>query len=116
MPYVCIENNEILSILEYEPSIPASVELIKISQEEYNGILQEDYFFNIKDKKVDIFYNTNKEQEKDNQENLEFLNSTDWKILRHLREQTLGIDTTLSEKEFYNLEHQRQNAAKGIRK
>ena len=53
-------------------------------------------------------------KEKLKESNLLFLSSTDWKILRHIREKQLGISTTLSEKQYTELETLRQEAAKGI--
>jgi hypothetical protein len=41
----------------------------------------------------------------------EFLNSTDWKILRHLRQKALNIATSLSDAEYIQLEQQREAAA-----
>jgi len=46
-------------------------------------------------------------------QNREFLNSTDWKILRHIREQALSKSTTLSQAEYLELERQRDLAAQG---
>ena len=44
----------------------------------------------------------------------EFLNSTDWKILRHIRQKALNITTSLSDVEYLQLEQQRQAAAARI--
>ena len=46
--------------------------------------------------------------------NPDFLNSTDWKIMRHIREQALGLETSLTDKEYLELENKRQEAAKSI--
>jgi hypothetical protein len=63
--------------------------------------------------KIDL-ESQNKQQETINAEKREFLNSSDWKILRHLREKALSIDTTLSETEYLELEQLRNDAAKDI--
>jgi len=55
-----------------------------------------------------------KEQEKLNAVEREFLNSTDWKILRHLRQQALDLTTSLTEEQYLELEQQRQAAAARI--
>ena len=44
----------------------------------------------------------------------EFLNSTDWKILRHIRQKALNISTSLSDAEYIQLEQQREAAAARI--
>jgi hypothetical protein len=49
-----------------------------------------------------------------NSEAQAFLNASDWKILRHLREQALGIPTSLSSSEYLALEQERADAAARI--
>ena len=44
-----------------------------------------------------------------------FLSSTDWKVLRHIRETQLGIQTTLSTKEYVALEKERHKQAKLVK-
>lgn len=39
----------------------------------------------------------------------QFLNETDWKIIRHKEQQDLGIETSLTENEYLNLIKERQN-------
>jgi predicted nucleotidyltransferase len=46
-----------------------------------------------------------------NAQEREFLNNTDWKILRHLRQKALNIATSLSDTEYIQLEQQREAAA-----
>lgn len=45
---------------------------------------------------------------------LQFLNDTDWKVMRHLDQQQLGIATSLTAEEFQELLHQRQMARESI--
>lgn len=54
------------------------------------------------------------EIENKNYENLRFLSSTDWMVLRHLREKALGEQTSLTEEQFLQLEANRHVAAKSI--
>lgn len=54
------------------------------------------------------------EQEEQDKVALEFLDSTDWQVLRHIRQQALGIATSLTAEEYLELEHQRQMAAESI--
>jgi hypothetical protein len=43
-----------------------------------------------------------------------FLRSTDWKVLRHLREKALGLETSISEEEYLELESKRHMLSKSI--
>jgi hypothetical protein len=54
------------------------------------------------------------EQAAVNAEAQAFLSSTDWKIMRHLREQALGIPTSLNSSEYLALEQERADAAARI--
>lgn len=54
------------------------------------------------------------EQEQVNKEALEYLNSTDWKVLRHIRQKALGEETSLTEAQYLELEQSRSDAAKRI--
>ena len=49
-----------------------------------------------------------------NSTNEKFLTETDWKILRHLREQHLAVTTSITQQEFDDLEQERQDKAKAI--
>lgn len=49
-----------------------------------------------------------------NNEALQFLAETDWKILRHVGQQSLGLATTLTSQEYQELEHERQMAREAI--
>ncbi len=53
MYYVCIENNQIVSILNYQPSVPGSVSTTEISDSEYNLIENKTHYFNVTTKKVE---------------------------------------------------------------
>ena len=53
-------------------------------------------------------------QEQVNRESQAFLDSSDWKILRHLREQTLGLISSLTPEQFSALELARSEAANAI--
>lgn len=49
-------------------------------------------------------------QEQTTKEAMEFLDSTDWKVLRHQDQLNLGIETSLSEDEYLELLEKRQEA------
>ena len=114
MQYVCIENEKIISILNYRPNVPSSVEVVELSDSNYLQIQNQTHYFDIQSKTIVPVPNEELEQrqvEKENIEPREFLNSTDWMILRHIRQQTLGIPTSLSEQQFIDLENRRNQAA-----
>jgi hypothetical protein len=54
------------------------------------------------------------EQDRVNSEALQYLASTDWQVLRHIRQVALGSPTTLSNDEYLDLERSRTAAAEKI--
>lgn len=48
------------------------------------------------------------------QEALNFLNTTDWKVIRHRDQQALGLSTSITEEQFQELLEQRQKARDSI--
>ena len=117
MHYVCIEDNVIISILNYEPSVPESVTVVTITDEDSAQIENQTHFFDVETQTVKPVADeilAQKEQDKLNAVEREFLNSTDWKILRHLRQKSLDLTTSLTEEQYLDLEQQRQAAAARI--
>lgn len=117
MYYICIENNEVVSALSYEPSVPDSVKVVEISDEDYEKIQKETHWFNVETNSVETLAQeilAKKEEYVKNGEFREFLYESDWKVLRHIREKALGLETSLSDEEYLDLEQQRQKAAGSI--
>jgi len=117
MYYICIENNAISAVLNYEPSVPVTVEIVKITDQEYDSIIQKTHIFDVNLKRVieNKDYSVDKEQEDQrNAVEKEFLNSTDWMILRHIRQKYLKLPTSLTEEEYEDLEKKRNEAASRI--
>jgi hypothetical protein len=115
--FVCIENNQVTSIINYQPNVPESIQVIEITDAEYQQIMEQTHYFDVSTisvKPVPQSQVDKKTAEKHNAEHRELLNSTDWKVLRHLRQKSLGIPTSLTEEEYINLETDRQNAANSI--
>jgi diaminopimelate decarboxylase len=115
--YVCIENNLIISTLNYEPNVPATVEVHEISDEQHKLITDGSHHFNVTTKKVELIVGEvadARAAEKEKIATLAFLANTDWKILRHIREKALGITTSMSEEDYIQLELQRNSRAKSI--
>ena len=63
---------------------------------------------------VDQVVINQREQDRLNGIDREFLNSTDWKIMRHIRQKALNVATSLTDAEYLELEQQRQAAAARI--
>ncbi len=114
MHYVCIEDNEVTSILNYAPNVPNTVSVVQISDADYQKLIDQTHYFNVSTRAIvavssDIL--AQKDQELANGQEREFLNSTDWKVFRHIRQKALGITTSLTEEQYLALERQREDAA-----
>ncbi len=117
MHYVCIEDNKIVSILNYEPSVPETVSITEITDNDATKIKDQTHFFNIETRTIQPIATeviAKKEQEKLNAVDQEFLNTTDWKVMRHIRQKALEIPTSLTDLEYLQLESDRQAAAERI--
>ena len=122
MYYVLIENNELISVINYEPNVPDTITVISITDQDHTNITDnKTHYFDIGTKTVKAYDQSyldqqvrNKEIEISNAESREFLNSTDWKVLRHIRQKALGIATSMTEAEYLALEQQRADIATRI--
>jgi len=116
--YICLEDGEFNHIHDYLPNVPDTIEVIEITEEDKTKLESDEYYFDVELKKVLIKpdnYFIEKEIIDDVYNSKSFLNKTDFKILRHIREKSLGIDTTLSNEELLNLETERQKKVEFIR-
>lgn len=117
MHYVCIENNQLTAILGYEPSVPSSVSVVTITDNQYAQLMAQTHKFDVTSRTVvEIAAGAAAQRITDlaNGQEREFLNSTDWKVLRHIRQKALNIATSLSDAEYIQLEQQRETAAARI--
>jgi hypothetical protein len=117
MHYVCIENNIVVSILNYAPNVPNSVQVQEITDEQANQILVQTHYFDVPSRTVKpVAASVTEQKARDLANSLEreFLNSTDWKVLRHIRQKALNVPTSLTDAEYIELEQQRQAAAARI--
>jgi hypothetical protein len=117
MHYVCIENNLVVSILSYQPNVPSSVAVVEITDAQAAQIAAQTHYFDVASKTVTAVADGIALQRATavaNGQEREFLNSTDWKILRHIRQKALNIATSLSDAEYLQLEQQREDAAARI--
>lgn len=117
MHYVCIENNKIVSILNYAPNVPNTVQVIDIPDSAAEDIKNQTHYFDVATRSVQPVSKNildKKEAELKNALEREYLNSTDWMVLRHIRQKALGISTSLTEAEYVDLEQKRNAAASRI--
>lgn len=115
--YICIENEQVISTLDYEPNVPDTVTVVKILDSEFSKIKDRTHYFDVKSMSVidldtDMIRIVNSQEERS--ANLQFLQSTDWKVLRHIRQLALGVPTTLTNDEYLALESERNIAATKI--
>ena len=117
MHYVCIENNLVVSVLNYQPNVPSSVTMVEITDSQAAQIAAQTHYFDVSSRTVAaVAAGVTAQRATDivNGQEREFLNSTDWKVLRHLRQKALNISTSLSDAEYIQLEQQREAAAARI--
>ena len=117
MWYLLVENNRVKGVQADEPNAPDSVTVYPISDDDFSKINNQTHYWDIDTAQIvaqSAEYTAQKEQMKRNGIEREYLNSTDWKILRHIRQKHLGITTSLTEAEYTELEQQRQAAASRI--
>lgn len=53
-------------------------------------------------------------KESSNRINRKYLAETDWMVMRHIREKALGVETSLTDEEYIQLEQKRAEAALNI--
>jgi hypothetical protein len=122
MYYVIIENGEISSVLPYEPTVPETHTVIEISNAEHDSvIIAKTHYFDLTDLTVKSYSQTHLDSETAkeaqrliNAEKQNFLSTTDWKIMRHLREKALEQPTSLTDQQYLDLEQARATAAAAI--
>lgn len=117
MHYICIEDNKIVSILNYAPNVPNTVRVIEISDQAAENIKDQTHFFDVaRGVMLPVSQSTLDKKQLELQNGIErdYLNSTDWMILRHIRQQALGITTSLTNAEYIDLEQKRHAAANRI--
>ena len=117
MHYVCIENNIVVSVLNYQPNVPSSVAVVEITDSQAAQIAAQTHYFDVPSRSVTAVaagITAQRAADVANGQEREFLNSTDWKILRHIRQKALNISTSLSDAEYIQLEQQREAAAARI--
>lgn len=117
MYYICVEDNRVVSVLDYRPSVPDSVSVIEISNDDFHALDNQTHFFDVETNQV-VAYGSEKlerdQQLEQNREHEKYLRSTDWQVLRHIRQKALGVPTSLSDAEYLDLELERNRRANSI--
>jgi hypothetical protein len=117
MYYVCIEDDRVVNVLDYEPAVPATVAVVTINNNDYALLTSRSHYFDIPTSTV-LPYGAEvigaREQEQLNKTHQQLLNNTDWQVLRHIRQKALGVPTSLSEAEYLDLELERDRIAAQI--
>jgi hypothetical protein len=117
MYYVCIENNQLISVLNYEPAAIDTVTVKEISDHDYELLNAGSHYFDIPT--LNILAHSNsvlnaREQQAQSINLKKQLQDTDWQVLRHIRQKALGVPTSLSEAEYLDLELERNRIAAQI--
>jgi len=117
MYYVCIEDDRVVNVLDYAPQVPATVKVVEVNNHDYALLACRSHYFDIPTLSI-LPYGAEvigvREQEQLNKTHQQLLNSTDWQVLRHIRQKALGVPTSLSEAEYLDLELRRNQAANSI--
>ena len=122
MYYIVVENDQISTVINYEPTVPSGTTVVSIENDDYEKIVTDKtHYFDVSTLTVKSHNQSyidaevlKKQQEQINIEKREFLHSTDWKVMRHIREKALGQTTTLTDQEYLDLEQDRADAAAAI--
>ena len=122
MYYVIIEDNEISSVVNYEPSVPTTHTVVEITDEDHAGIfITKTHYFDLTDNTVKSYGQSHIDSEAaketqrvTNAQQRLILDNSDWKVMRHIREKALSQATTLTDAEYLALEQARADAAAAI--
>ena len=111
-----------VSIVDYEANVPADIAVYQINENEKRAIDAGTHYFDLALQSVQaksqndvIAERLAKTRVSENVRYQAFLNSTDWKVMRHIRELALGAATSLTPEEYINLEKSRAQAASNIK-
>jgi hypothetical protein len=117
MRYVCVENDQVVSMLNYVPQVPDHVQVYEIDHVSYSLIMNNTHYFDTQTRSVQPVPESHVQHtlmQAQNAAHRKFLQDTDWQVLRHIRQIHLGIPTSLTESEFTALEQARHAASQQI--
>lgn len=118
MHYICIENHQIVSVLNYEPNVPQTVQVIPISDDQAKLLQVGTHYYDVTDHMIKVVSDSITQVQAQMAQNTtakSFLQRTDYQVLRHIRQLHLGIPTSLTSDEYTQLELDRQQAAVSIK-
>ncbi len=118
MKYVCVENSSAISVSLYKPNVPAGIQVFEISDVDYECLKAGTHEWDIEHNQIKERLQSTLEQLKVQSRNNEltrYLNSTDWQVLRHIRQLHLGEPTSLTADEYTQLERERARMADQIK-
>jgi hypothetical protein len=111
----------VISIINYEPNAPAEFNVYPITEAEKLGMDTGTHYFDLTTNTIQAKPAEVLQAEQDikaikiaNAGYRTFLGSTDWQVLRHIRQQSLGMATSLTQQEYLDLENQRHQAALSV--
>ena len=122
MNYLLIENEQLVGVCDYEPNIgDDDIQVIT-----YSGNIPRERILYINGKIVDsnnyVFINGNYIKRtkaietllKTNEESKNYLNDTDWMVIRHRDQLALGQTTSLTDEQYLDLLAKRQAAREKV--
>ncbi len=122
MNYLLIENEQLVGVCDYEPNIGEDdIQVIT-----YSGNIPRERILYINGKIVDsnnyVFINGNYVKRtkaietllKTNEESKNYLNDTDWMVIRHRDQLALGQTTSLTDEQYLDLLTKRQAARERV--
>lgn len=111
-----------INILSYAPNVPAGIAVYQITENEKYAIDTGTHYFDVKTASTQLrpagellAEQQARATQQANATYKNFLNSTDWKVFRHMRELALGKTTSLTAQEYIDLENERARAASKIK-
>ena len=122
MNYLLIENEQLVGVCDYEPNIGED----DIQVVTYSGNIPRERILYINGKIVDsnnyVFINGNYVKRtkaietllKTNEESKNYLNDTDWMVIRHRDQLALGQTTSLTDEQYLDLLAKRQAAREKV--
>lgn len=117
MHYLCVENDQIIGVFNFEPNVPESVTVYPVTDEENRAVQEGTRYFDLETRKIVPVSAEVTEERRKRKAGLNgkvFLSDTDWMVLRHIREKALGEPLSMTEEEYLDLERRRQKVAKEL--
>lgn len=118
MYYVCVTEGRVASVINYEPACVPPMQAYAISESEYGQIQAQTHYWDVTTCRVlpmPEHVQAAKQIQEHNRACLRYLQDTDWKVLRHIRQLHLGEPTSLTADEYTQLERERAKRAAEIK-